>query len=183
MICRAGNRTHDLPHTRRTPDALTSRPQRRFKIMCRFYRVGANNSIVIKPSNLIEACSYTATILNSLPNDNILDWPKFKAFADYKLKMVQIIKFLFDGVENVIEKSENNGYQHLILFRQCFQKFSCSGSLKVKTECLFPRVSQLIIVLFPNGSECRTVWKTRLRSPKVCKGMKIVSAQRQCFPL
>ena len=34
-------------------------------------------------------------------------------------------------IENIIGKGENAGYQHLLLFPQCFIKPSFSGSLKV----------------------------------------------------
>ena len=34
-------------------------------------------------------------------------------------------------VENIAGKGENAGYQHFLLFPQCFQKASFSGSLKV----------------------------------------------------
>ena len=30
--------------------------------------------------------------------------------------------FAFDKVENIVEKGENAGYQHFLLFPQCFQK-------------------------------------------------------------
>ena len=38
--------------------------------------------------------------------------------------------FVFDRVENTVGKGENAGYQHFLLFPQCFQKNSFSGSLK-----------------------------------------------------
>ena len=31
---------------------------------------------------------------------------------------------VFDRVENIVEKGENAGYQHFLLFLQCFQKAS-----------------------------------------------------------
>ena len=34
-------------------------------------------------------------------------------------------------VQNIVEKGENAGYQHFLLFPQCFQKASYTGSLKV----------------------------------------------------
>ena len=30
--------------------------------------------------------------------------------------------FVFDRVENIVGKGENAGYQHFLLFPQCFQK-------------------------------------------------------------
>ena len=34
-------------------------------------------------------------------------------------------------VENIVRKGENAGYQHFLLFPQCFQKPSSPGSLEV----------------------------------------------------
>ena len=36
-----------------------------------------------------------------------------------------------DRVENTVGKGENVGYQHFLLFPQCFQKSSLPGLLKV----------------------------------------------------
>ena len=44
--------------------------------------------------------------------------------------------FDFDRVENIVRTGENAGYQHFLLFPQCFQKASFSGSLKVGIEWL-----------------------------------------------
>ena len=68
---------------------------------------------------------------NSLPNDKILDWSKLKAFADKKVNVNQKSKFAFGRLENFVGKGENAGYQHFLLFTQCFQKGTFSGSLKV----------------------------------------------------
>ena len=67
--------------------------------------------------------------LNSLPNDKILDLCKFEAFADDKLKVARITKLLLGRIENIVGKGENAGYQHFLLFPQCFPKPSSSGSL------------------------------------------------------
>ena len=69
--------------------------------------------------------------LNSLPHNKILDWSKLKAFADDKLNATEKLKFVLGRVENIVGKGENAGYQHFLLFPQCFQKPSLSGSLKV----------------------------------------------------
>ena len=45
--------------------------------------------------------------------------------------MNEILKFDSGPVENIVGKGENAGYQHFLLFPQCFQKPSDSGSLKV----------------------------------------------------
>ena len=59
---------------------------------------------------------------NPLPNDKILDQSKLKAFADKKLKVIQMAKFVLDKNENIVGKEENAGYQHFRLFHQCFRK-------------------------------------------------------------
>ena len=61
----------------------------------------------------------------------MLDLSKLKAFADDNLNMNQKLKFAMGRVENIVGKGENAGYQHFLLFPQCFQKASSSGSLKV----------------------------------------------------
>ena len=39
---------------------------------------------------------------------------------------------VFDKVENIVGKGENAGYQHFLLFPQCFQQASFSKSFKVE---------------------------------------------------
>ena len=56
---------------------------------------------------------------DSLPNDKPLDWSKLEAFADNKIKVLTIMIFVFDSVENIVGKGENAGYQH---FLHCFQR-------------------------------------------------------------
>ena len=69
--------------------------------------------------------------LYSLPNNKILDRSKLKAFADDKIKVRKMMIFVFARVENIVGKGENAGYQHFLLFPQCFQKVFYSG-LKVR---------------------------------------------------
>ena len=72
----------------------------------------------------------TDCIINPLPNDKFLHL-KLKAIADDKMKELKRILFVFDRVENIVGKGENAGYQHFLLFPQCFQKACLSGSLTV----------------------------------------------------
>ena len=51
----------------------------------------------------------------------ILDWSKFKAFADENLNMAKMAKFVCDRVQNIGRKGENAGNQHFLLFSRCFQ--------------------------------------------------------------
>ena len=57
---------------------------------------------------------------NSLPNNQLLDWFKLKAFADNKIYITEKLKFVLRKVENKVGKGENVGYQHLILVPQYF---------------------------------------------------------------
>ena len=67
---------------------------------------------------------------NSVPSDKILSWSKFKAFADDKANVAQIIISVFDKVENIVGKGENASYQHFLLFPRYFQTASYSGCKK-----------------------------------------------------
>ena len=84
-------------------------------------------SHVLGSINLVEKLSY----LNSLPNNNILDVTKLKAFVDNKLNDAEMMIFLYYRVENTVGKGGNTDYQHFLLFPQCFSKLTSLGSLKV----------------------------------------------------
>ena len=59
-------------------------------------------------------------MLNSFPNNKISDRSKLKAFADDKIDVTENLKFILGRVENIAGKGENAGYQHFLLFPQCF---------------------------------------------------------------
>ena len=61
----------------------------------------------------------------------MLDQSKLKAFADDKINVTEKIEFVLGRVENIVGKVENAGYQHFLLFPQCFQKATYTGSLEV----------------------------------------------------
>ena len=42
--------------------------------------------------------------INSLPNDNVLEWPNFKAFADGHKHVTQILTFVLEKVESNVKK-------------------------------------------------------------------------------
>ena len=78
------------------------------------------------------------TCHNFLQNDKILDWSVLKAFADNKINGTEKLKLFWEEQEKIVAKGqmlvtsiENAGYKHFFLFRQCFQKAFCTGSLKV----------------------------------------------------
>ena len=47
---------------------------------------------------------------------------KLKTFADDILNVAKMTNSLCDRVENTVGKGENAGYQHFLLFPQCFSK-------------------------------------------------------------
>ena len=55
---------------------------------------------------------------------------KFKASAEDKFGVAEIMEFVFEWVKNIVGKGENAGHQHFLLFLQCSQKASYPGSLK-----------------------------------------------------
>ena len=59
-----------------------------------------------------------------LSNEKILDWSKLKAFADDKINVNETLKFSLGREENTVEKGENAGYQHFLLFPM-FSKALC----------------------------------------------------------
>ena len=80
---------------------------------------------VLTQISLQETC---CRCLNPLPNDKILDWFKLEVFADDKMKLAKIMIFVFIRIENIVGKEENA----VLLFPQCFQEVSLSGSFKVR---------------------------------------------------
>ena len=53
----------------------------------------------------------------------VLDWSKLKALADDKINRTEKLKFVLGRVEIIVAKGENAGYQHFLLFPQCFLPF------------------------------------------------------------
>ena len=68
------------------------------------------------------------TLLNYLPKDRTSVWLKLKAFADERIIVTERLKFALGRVENFVGKGENAGYQPFLLFPQCFQEATFSGS-------------------------------------------------------
>ena len=88
--------------------------------------------------------------LNSLPNHRILALTKFKAYVDDKFNVAKILICIFDRAENTVEKGENAGYQHFLLFPQWFWKvlwfkvvksWDCVGKT---TLCIFDRAENTV---------------------------------------
>ena len=58
----------------------------------------------------------------------------FQSMGRWQRKCNLKIEILPGMVENIVGKGENAGYQHFLLFLQCFQKLSFSGLLKVRIK-------------------------------------------------
>ena len=58
-------------------------------------------------------------------------YDQIESICRRQLYVAKVMISPFDKVENTVGKGENAGYQHFLLFRQCFQEASFSGSLKV----------------------------------------------------
>ena len=70
--------------------------------------------------------------LNSLPNDKIIDWTKFKGFADDKIYIAEKFKFAYIRKGNIVRKGENAGYQHVLDFPRCFLNASFLEVVKTR---------------------------------------------------
>ena len=73
-----------------------------------------------------------STSLNSLRNKKFFDYSKLNAFAVENINVIEKKKFVLRSVENIVGEGENAGYQHFLLFLQCFQKASFSRLVKVR---------------------------------------------------
>ena len=63
------------------------------------------------------------SFFNSVFKRHILQTCKNKGlFGKVFIKCCDLFLKYFDRVENVVGKGENGGYQHFLLFLQCFQK-------------------------------------------------------------
>ena len=71
-------------------------------------------------------------MIPKIPGLQNFTWTKLKVFADDKIDVVRMMISLLDRVENTMGKGENAGYQHFLLFPQCFSEPSSVGSLKVR---------------------------------------------------
>ena len=93
----------------------------------------SSNSVANAP---IDTVLELVPLLNSLSHNKILDQSSLKDFADDKINVTYryVTNFVMGRVENIVGKGENAGYQHFLLFPQCFRKASLSGSLKVGIE-------------------------------------------------
>ena len=67
---------------------------------------------------------------NPLPDDKILDWSKFKQFADDNFKFDGIAESSLNGLEKTLGNGEIARYEQFLLSPQCVQKACFLGASK-----------------------------------------------------
>ena len=105
---------------------------------------------------------------NSLPYEINFDMSKLNAFADDEIKLK--MKFVLGRVENIVGKGENAGYQHFLLFPQCFRKynFKIRGVLRSSlVKCLVIQGSWVRAALDPLGFFVGVSLGKTLQSPSL----------------
>ena len=76
--------------------------------------------------------------INSSPNDKISYRSKLKALADNKINLNEKLKLFYGWLESIVGIGENAGFQHILLFPQCFQKPAFQGVVKSQ-DCVVKR--------------------------------------------
>ena len=69
-------------------------------------------------------------VLNSLPDDTILDWSKLKKSVDDNFKFDENSRKFSKWVEITVGKGEIARYEQFLLFPQCFLKACFPGASK-----------------------------------------------------
>ena len=54
-----------------------------------------------------------------------------KALADDRINPGQTFRCIYKMTEHIVGNRENAGYQHFLLFRQCFKKYISVGLIKI----------------------------------------------------
>ena len=65
-------------------------------------------------------CDITEILLKAALKTPRNQSTNFKAKADDKLCVAEIMGFVFERAGNIVGKGENAGYRHFLLFLQCF---------------------------------------------------------------
>ena len=72
-----------------------------------------------------------STVFNPFPNNRFLDWTKFKAFADNKIREAKMMIYDSDRVENIVGIGENAVTSIFSFSHNVFKELLSRGSLKV----------------------------------------------------
>ena len=76
---------------------------------------------------LFQGCKKSGLCGKGLTLYQMINSSKLKVFEADKTNSTEKFKLVLGRVENIVGKEENAGYQHFLLFPQCFQKASFSG--------------------------------------------------------
>ena len=77
---------------------------------------------------LTHCCLFNSLFLTNRQN---FENDQIQSTADDILHVGKMMISFLDREENTVEKGENAGYQHFLLFPQCFPKLSSSGLSKI----------------------------------------------------
>ena len=85
----------------------------------------------------------SSALVNFLPNDNILDQSKFKAYGDDKLKVIQMVSFVWIRQKTLREDKKMLLTSIFFSSLNVFKRLS-SGSLKVRIVLTKQKISRLV---------------------------------------
>ena len=68
--------------------------------------------LAFPPFPTISSKAFFFGLFNSSPNNKFLDWSKSIPFVDNKTNVPQKLKFVLEGIENIVGKGENAGYHN-----------------------------------------------------------------------
>ena len=109
----------------------------------------------------------TGMYINSLPNEKFLDWSKLKGFADNKINVTEKLNFELGRVENIVEKGENAGYQHSLVFQQCLLPILKLNTTIFVTFDLLP-ANTIILVNQPSLRCGNRKYKVIIKTNNLC---------------
>ena len=84
---------------------------------------------------------------------------ELKACADDKMNVTEKLKFVLWRIRNTVGKGENAGYQHFLLFPQCFQKASQLGVVK-SWDCVVRAFLKLLVQFWWNFTVMFLPWSS-----------------------
>ena len=106
----------NLTHCPTIPTFITSGKES-FRKHCGKKRENALNQPFPTMFSTLPNTNFYFSVTMTLSSANALNLVKAKILSFGKeLNVAQVIRFAFDGVENIVGKGENVGFQHFLLF-------------------------------------------------------------------
>ena len=80
-------------------------------VVCKYFQFGQNAEIS------------SSGIVLTLPYEEILDLSNLTEITEYEVNVQEMMRNMccLERVASIVEIAENDGYQHVLLFPQCFQ--------------------------------------------------------------